>query len=63
MSPKQLVIKITGCPFPQDVGQTSHAIFQKQDGALTITGNEPGNPAAPSGFDAAGARKIVFKKE
>jgi len=62
-SPKQLVVKITDCPFPEYVGRTSYAIFQLQDGALTITGNEPGNPAAPSGFDAAGARKLVFKKE
>jgi len=29
---------------------------------LTITGNEPGFLAAPAGFDAPGARKLVFKQ-
>jgi beta-lactamase regulating signal transducer with metallopeptidase domain len=61
--PKQLVIKITGCPVPQYVGLTGHAIYELKDGTLTITGNEPGNPAVPAGFDASGARKLVFKPE
>jgi len=62
-TPKQAVVTITDCPFPQYVGATSYTIYQVQDGALTITGNEPGFPAAPVTFDAAGARKIIFKRE
>jgi len=62
-TPKQLVVVISDCPFPEYVGRTSYAIYQIQDGALTITGNEPGKPVAPAGFDAPGARKIVFTKE
>jgi beta-lactamase regulating signal transducer with metallopeptidase domain len=62
-TPKQIVVVITACPFQQYVGATSYAIFEIKDGTLTISGNEPGFPAAPTGFDAAGARKMVFKKE
>ena len=42
---------------------TGYAIYELRDGTLTITGNEPGNPAVPAGFDASGARKLVFKPE
>lgn len=62
-TPKQAVVTITDCPFPQYAGATSYTIYQIQDGTLTITGNEPGSPAAPASFDAAGARKMVFKRE
>ncbi|HWX21184.1 MAG TPA: M56 family metallopeptidase [Candidatus Binatia bacterium] len=62
-TPKQLVVAITDCPVRQYVGVTAYAIFQLQDGTLTITGNEPGTPVAPAGFDAPGARKLVFKQE
>jgi len=62
-NPKQAVVTITDCPFPQFVGATSYTIYQSQDGTLTITGNEPGFPAAPTSFDASGARKMVFKRE
>ena len=59
--PKQLVATITECPFPKYVGKTSQAIYRIENGTLTIAGNEPGNPAVPAGFDAPGARVIVFK--
>ncbi|HWV98831.1 MAG TPA: M56 family metallopeptidase [Candidatus Acidoferrum sp.] len=62
-TPKQLVIEITDCPFPEYAGKTSYALYELKEGKLTITGNEPGNPVAPSGFDAPGARKFVFQKE
>ncbi|MGD0261857.1 MAG: hypothetical protein ABSD29_18975 [Verrucomicrobiota bacterium] len=62
-TPKQVVITITDCPFPDYVGISAYAIYQLQDGTLTMTGNEPGSPVVPADFDAPGARKIVFKRE
>ena len=62
-SPKQLVAVITDCPAPDYIGKTTYAIYQVQDGSLTLTGNEPGNPSAPAGFDAPGSRKLVLKHE
>ena len=62
-NPKQLVAVITECPAPQYVGKTANAIYRIEGGTLTITGNEPGNPAMPTAFDAPGARQIVFKME
>ena len=59
-NPKQLDAVVTECPFPQYVGKTVHAIYKIEDGKLTLTGNEPGNPAVPASFDAQGARQIVF---
>jgi len=61
--PKQLLIVITDCPVPDYVGRTAFAIYQLQNGTLTIAGNEPGNPIVPASFDAAGARKFVFKHQ
>lgn len=60
-TPKQLVIVINDCPFPDYVGRTSYAIYKLENGSLTVAGNEPGNPTAPADFDAQGARKFVFK--
>jgi RNA polymerase sigma factor (sigma-70 family) len=62
-SPKQLIAVITDCPAPPYVGKTSYAIYQIQDGTITFSGNEPGKPTAPKGFDAPGARKFVFTKK
>lgn len=62
-NPKQLVAVITECPAPQYVGKTANAIYRVENGTLTITGNEPGNPAMPATFDARGARQIVFKAD
>ena len=59
-TPKQLVAKITDCPAPQYIGKTANAIYKIEDGKLTLTGNEPGNPAVPASFDAPGARELVF---
>jgi hypothetical protein len=58
-----MVVVIKECPVPDYVGRTGYAIYQLEDATLTISGNEPGFPGAPTGFDAAGARKLVFKKE
>jgi uncharacterized protein (TIGR03067 family) len=59
-TPKQLDAVVTECPFPKYVGKTVHAIYKIEDGKLTLTGNEPGNPAVPASFDAQGSRQIVF---
>jgi uncharacterized protein (TIGR03067 family) len=59
--PKQMVVTITECPFTQYVGKTSQAIYQIENGALTIAVNEPGNPKVPTSFDDKTASKLVFK--
>ena len=59
-TPKQLEAVLDECSFPQYVGKTVHAIYEIKDGKLTLTGNEPGNPAVPASFDAQGARQFVF---
>jgi uncharacterized protein (TIGR03067 family) len=61
-NPKQLVGVLTDCPETQYVGKTVHAIYKLEAGTLTLTGNEPGNPAVPTSFEEADARKFVFKK-
>jgi hypothetical protein len=43
-------------------GTTFLGICLLQDGTLTLTANEPGNPQSPAGFDAQGARKFLFNK-
>jgi uncharacterized protein (TIGR03067 family) len=62
-SPKQLIATVAECPLPQYVGKTVKAIYRLEGGTLTVTGNEPGNPEVPTGFDATGARQLVFKKK
>jgi len=62
-NPKQLVGIITECPFPQYVGRTTYAIYELQEGVLKIAGNEPGNPMVPASFEAASARKFVFRRK
>ncbi len=62
-TPKQLVATITECPLQAYVGKRSSAIYQVTDDSLTLSANEPGNPAVPTSFDAPGARKIVFKRK
>jgi uncharacterized protein (TIGR03067 family) len=61
--PKQLVGVIKDCPAPQYIDKTVCAIYKLEAGTLTLTGDEPGNPNVPSGFDAPGARKFVLKKQ
>jgi hypothetical protein len=63
MDPKQMVLHITDCPFPQYKDRTGYAIYKLENGVLTITGNEPGALTAPAAFDAPAARKVVFKRQ
>jgi uncharacterized protein (TIGR03067 family) len=60
-TPKQMLLLITDSPLSQYVGKRANAIYQLQDGALTITANEPGNPSMPANFTSADARTVVFK--
>ena len=62
-SPKRLIATITACPMPQYAGKVGNAIYQIQDGQLTLSGNEPGDPSFPANFDAPGARKFIFTKK
>ena len=61
--PRQIVATISDCPQPKLLGRTTYAIYQLQDGILTLTGNAPGNPTVPAGFDAPGARKLIFTQK
>jgi uncharacterized protein (TIGR03067 family) len=62
-NPRQLVGAITECPAIEYIGKASNGIYKIEKGTLTFTANEPGNPEAPSSFDAVGARRFVFTKE
>ncbi|MFZ0828016.1 MAG: hypothetical protein WAO02_11395 [Verrucomicrobiia bacterium] len=61
-NPRQMVGTITQCHEPQYIGKTSCAIYRVEGDTLTITGNQPGNPKVPAGFDAPGARHFVLNR-
>jgi len=61
--PNQLIVTLTECGRVQYTGKTSYMIYKIKDDTLTAAANEPGNPAAPSCFDAPGARHMVFKRQ
>jgi len=60
-NPKVLVSSITECCAPKYVGATDYAIFRLENGTLTLTAREPGNPDIPSSFDAPETRQFIFK--
>ena len=60
-SPKVLVAAITECPVEKYNGKTDYAIYRLENGTLTLTAYEPGNPEVPAGFDAPETRRFVFK--
>jgi uncharacterized protein (TIGR03067 family) len=60
--PKQLVIALAECGIPQYVGKTCYMIYRLDGGTLSAAASEPGNPLAPSSFDAPHARRMVFNK-
>jgi uncharacterized protein (TIGR03067 family) len=61
-TPRQYIAVISECSFPQYVGKTGMAIYRFENGTLTIAGNEPGNTAAPSAFDAPDAARMELKR-
>ena len=60
--PVQLVAEITECSFPQYIGKNANAIYRVDEGVLTLTGNEPGNPEVPTDFEVPGSRTFVLRK-
>lgn len=62
-NPKQMTVVITECPYQQYVGKTANAIYRLENGTLTIAANEPGNPAVPAGFNAAGVSQMTFRPQ
>ncbi|HXR07970.1 MAG TPA: hypothetical protein VN765_11610 [Candidatus Acidoferrum sp.] len=61
-NPKQMIVVITECADPKYVGKTACAIYQIQDGAMTIAAHEPGDTNFPASLDDPQVRKIVFKQ-
>jgi uncharacterized protein (TIGR03067 family) len=61
--PRQFLALVTACASPQYVGKTAMAIYRLEGDTLTISGNEPGNPQAPVGFDAPGAACLELKRK
>jgi len=59
--PKQLIAVITDCPLSEYVGKTANAIYRLDNGTLTITANEPGDPEMPKRFDDPDNLPVIFK--
>lgn len=62
-NPRQIVGKVTQCHSSELIGKTVQAIYRLEGDTLTVTGYEPGNPKAPTDFDAPGARHFVLKRD
>jgi uncharacterized protein (TIGR03067 family) len=62
-TPKQYIAVISACPISRYVGKTCRAIYRIEDGTLTLTGYEPGNPSVPSAFDAPDAARLELKRK
>jgi uncharacterized protein (TIGR03067 family) len=62
-NPKQLTGVITASPDPEDIGKKFNAIYKIEDGTLTITANDPGEPAMPTAFDAPDMDKLIYRKK
>jgi len=60
-NPRRVIATITECPLPKYIGKTSYGIYRIEGETLTIAGNEPGRPEAPSSFDAPGPRQFVLR--
>ena len=60
--PKQVIAQIMECSIPEYVGRSSKAIYRLEGSELTLTGNEPGNPEVPAGFEAPGSRTFLLRK-
>lgn len=64
MIPKQAVIQIEECGFPQYVNKSARAIYKLETKTLTLAGNEPGTEAAPTDFlPSDRTRVFVFTRQ
>ena len=61
--PRQFIAVIRECPSAQYIGKTSMAIYRVEGDMLTITGNEPGNPAVPLAFDGPDVARMELKRK
>jgi uncharacterized protein (TIGR03067 family) len=61
--PKQWVGIVTACNDAAYIGKTSYSIYKFENGALTLTGGDPGDAGPPPAFDAPGCREFVFQRE
>jgi uncharacterized protein (TIGR03067 family) len=65
-SPKQAVIQIEECGFPQYVSKKARAIYRLENNMLTIAANEPGVDVTPTEFRGSAtnhSRVFVFTKQ
>ena len=65
-SPKQAVIQIEECGFPQYVNKNTRAIYKLEKNTLTIGANEPGVDVTPTEFQRSRTnhtRGFVFTKQ
>lgn len=60
--PRQFVFVIADCHVPKFLGATIMAIYRLEGDTLTVSWNAPGNPAAPSAFDAPHAARMELKR-
>ncbi len=64
--PKQAIVQIKECGFPQFANKSAHAIYKLEKNTLTIAAGEPGVDATPSGFLRSATNRIrcfVFTKQ
>jgi uncharacterized protein (TIGR03067 family) len=65
-SPKQVVIHIEECGFPQYLNKNTRAIYKLEKNTLTIGANEPGVDVTPTEFQRSATnrtRGFVFTKQ
>ncbi len=65
-SPRQALIQIRECSFPQYVNKSARAIYKLEANTLTIAATEPGVEVTPTGFQRSATNQIrvfVFTKQ
>jgi len=62
-TPKQFVGTVTDCSAPNYVGKLVNAIYRIENGVLTLSGHEPGNPTMPTSFDGDQVRCFELRKD
>ena len=63
-SPKRADCLIEDCGAPQYIHKMAKAIYKMEGKTLTLAGNEPGDEAAPTGFETKNrSRVFVFTRQ